>query len=373
MRGLPACLFVLSAAYGAAHAGVVEADPATYMAAIGRLKPGDTLRLAPGRYVHGLRLHGMQGQAAAPIEIEGPTQGKAVFFAVPRRNTISLANVAYLVIRNLELQGRHFDADGVKCEGSAKFAHHIVLENLSIFNHNGDQSTVGISTKCPAWNWTLRDNTIVHAGTGIYLGNSDGSAPFVAGQITGNRIYHSIGYAMQIKHQRARPALPGMPQSPQVTYIAQNVFAKAENSARGTWARPNVLLGTFPPTGPGSKDLYMVEDNLFDYNPSESLLQAEGRFTLRRNRFFNPKGDAVTIQPHNGRVQQAVVESNTIVAAGTALRIASTVAQQHVTVRHNWLYGGLEFEWFDPDVNMWSPYSPDVLARIRHAAVGVNR
>ena len=90
----------------------------------------------------------------------------------------------------------------MKSERQARYAHHITLENLLIRGHGNNQQTVGISTKCPAWNWVIRGNTIIGAGTGMYLGDSDGSAPFVAGVIERNLIVDTIGYNLQIKHQR---------------------------------------------------------------------------------------------------------------------------------------------------------------------------
>jgi hypothetical protein len=41
----------------------------------------------------------------------------------------------------------------------------------------------------PTWGRIIRRNVIDGAGTGIYLGNSDGSAPFVAGIIENNLIF----------------------------------------------------------------------------------------------------------------------------------------------------------------------------------------
>ena len=141
---------------------------------------------------------------------------------------------ALCVIRNLVLEGNNVPVDGVKAEGHARWAHHITLENLVIRGHGNNQQTVGISTKCPAWNWVIRGVTIIGAGTGIYLGNSDGSAPFVAGLIERNLIVDSIGYNLQIKHQVARPDLPGHAGGQSTTIIRHNVFAKPERGlARG--------------------------------------------------------------------------------------------------------------------------------------------
>ncbi|MBK7696343.1 MAG: hypothetical protein IPI30_19105 [Saprospiraceae bacterium] len=53
-----------------------------------------------------------------------------------------------------------------KAEGTAgNWAHHVTIEKLNIVNCGVDQQAVGISTKCPAWNWIIRSNIIIGAGT----------------------------------------------------------------------------------------------------------------------------------------------------------------------------------------------------------------
>ena len=177
-----------------------------------RLRAGDTLLLAAGEYRDGLPVHGLSGAPGRPIIISGPERGPPATFVAQRgRNTVSIVDSHHLVIRNLVLEGNNLPVDAVKAEGQSRWAHHITLENLVIRGHGNNQQTVGISTKCPAWNWVIREVTIVGAGTGMYLGNSDGSAPFVAGLIERNLVVDTIGYNLQIKHQLARPDLPGMP------------------------------------------------------------------------------------------------------------------------------------------------------------------
>ena len=43
--------------------------------------------------------------------------------------------------------------------------------------------------------------------------------------------------------------------------------------------------------GAGSEDRYLVYGNLFLHNPSEALLQAEGRVAVYDNVFINGSGD----------------------------------------------------------------------------------
>lgn len=312
---------------GVARARVIQGTPERYFELMRSLSPGDTLQLSSGIYARGLSIHELQGRADQPITIAGPEQNPAaIFLGRAGANTISLVNAAYIVIRNLTLDGRNLPVDGVKAEGHSRFAHHITLENLHIIGHGNNQQIVGISTKCPAWGWVIRSNVIDGAGTGMYLGNSDGSAPFWAGLIEANKVVDSLGYDLQIKHQKPRALLEDAPEDPAVTIIRNNLFGKSRNASVGVMARPNVLLGHWPLQGPGSDDRYLVYGNAFVDNPTEALFQAEGRLALYNNVFINPYGDGIHIQPHNDIPRDMDIFYNTVVArdAGIAIRERSS-------------------------------------------------
>lgn len=305
------------ASAGTTHTGT----PSNYRTLLKALKPGDHLRLAPGDYKEGLPVHYLQGTSDAQITISGPDkENRAIFLARPDHNTISIVNSSYIVLRDLDIDGTNLPVDGVKCEGHAEWAHHITLDGLRVHGHGNNQQTVAISTKCPAWNWIIRNNIIEGAGTGIYLGNSDGRAPFIAGLIEHNLIVDTIGYNLQVKHQAPRPVLPGIPDGRSTTIIRHNVFSKA-NSGSGKSARPNVLVGHWPLVGPGSNDLYLVYGNFFYQNPHESLFQGEGNIALYNNVFVNHFGDAIRIQPHNDAPRSVSVFHNTVLAKGAGIRL----------------------------------------------------
>lgn len=295
--------------------------PSNYRMLLKGLKPGDHLQLAPGNYKEGLPVHHLHGTPDARITISGVNEkNRPVFLARPGHNTISILNSSYIVLRDLDIEGNNLPVDGVKCEGHADWAHHITLEGLRVRGHGNNQQTVAISTKCPAWNWIIRNNIIEGAGTGLYLGNSDGRAPFMAGLIEHNLIVGTVGYNLQIKHQAPRPVLPGMPSGRNTTVIRHNVFSKA-NGGSGESARPNVLVGHWPLTGPGSNDLYLIYGNFFYQNPHESLFQGEGNIALYNNVFVNHFGDAVRIQPHNDTPRSVSVFHNTVLAKGAGIRL----------------------------------------------------
>ncbi|MCA9643950.1 MAG: right-handed parallel beta-helix repeat-containing protein, partial [Myxococcales bacterium] len=197
--------------------------------------------------------------------------------------------------------------------------HHILVENLDLSGFDADQQIVGISTKTPAHNWVIRGNRIAGAGTGLYLGNSDGSLPFYAGVIEFNSVSSTLGYSMQIKHQLSRPS--DVPDGAE-TLIRYNVFSKGSESSSGGNARPNLLLGHQPLSGSGSGDRFVVYSNFLYDNPTEMLFQAEGNLVVFNNLFVNPSGGGVNIQPHNATPRQVDVFFNTIVTNGVGLRIS---------------------------------------------------
>jgi hypothetical protein len=322
---------------------VYEASPDNYRRLIRLLGPGDTLALSAGEYREGLQAHNLSGISGRPIIISGPQRGPAATFIARRgHNTVSIANSRYLVIRNLVLEGENLPVDGVKAEGQSRWAHDIMLENLVIRGHGNNQQTVGISTKCPAWNWVIRGNTIMGAGTGIYLGNSDGSAPFVAGLIERNLIVDTIGYNLQIKHQRSHPALPGMPLGRSMTIIRHNVFAKPDAGSPES-ARPNVLVGHFPVEGAGAEDDYAIYGNFFYQNRHEALFQGEGNVAIYSNLFVNGHGDAIRIQPHNDIPRRIVIAFNTVLAKGTGISVIQKEGAPHYqhSVHANAVFAGV--------------------------------
>ncbi|MCC7549081.1 MAG: right-handed parallel beta-helix repeat-containing protein [Burkholderiales bacterium] len=353
---------------GLAQARDIHATPETYTSHLSALEPGDRLLLAPGLYRRGLRLHGVNGTPAAPIAIVGPAGGeRARFLARNGANTVSLRDVSHLVIDALDLDGLKRNADAVKAESESRYAHHVTLSRLRITGHDADQQIVGISIQSPAWDWQIRDCEILGAGTGLYLGRSDGSAGLVGGVIERNVIRDTIGYNLQIKHQTQRPAAPGMPEGRRLILVRQNVFSKRTGSAVGSQARPNVLVGHFPRSGAGAEDMHVIERNVFYENRAEALLQAEGNVALYNNVFVNSSGPAVVIAPHNARPRRLAVFNNTILATGAGLSISGIESGFSPAVIGNAVFaqganrgwhraGNLSLAWEDAGRYLRAPY-----------------
>jgi hypothetical protein len=343
---------------GTAAATDYRANAQDYRDYLHRLQPGDRLLLAPGDYTQGLPLRNLAGHADQPIVIEAAEPGEPHFLARPGANTVSLVDVRHLVLRNLELDGRNQPVDAVKAEGHSRHADFVTLDHLFIHDHAASQQNVGISTKCPAFGWVIRGNRIERVGTGMYLGDSDGSDPFVGGVIEGNRVSHTLGYNLQIKHQTSRPADHADRHD---TVIRYNVFSK-QDALPGPQARPNVLLGHFPLTGAGSEDRYLVYGNLFLHNPGEALLQAEGRVALYDNVFINGSGDAVHIQPHNDVPRDMAIFSNTVLASGTGIQVRRAAGTSyHQRVIANVVAATTPLQGGEAAYNVTLAYRPDLL------------
>ncbi len=316
------CLLALCLIQPCATAEILQADPQTYRQLLKTLQAGDSLLLAPGLYKAGLPVHKLLGKPGQVITIAAADSLQPPVFQARRgHNTVSIIDSGYVTIRHLVLEGRGLPVDAVKAEGHARWVHHITLEGLVIRGHGNNQQTVAISSKCPAWDWVIRGNVIEGAGTGVYLGNSDGSDAFVGGLIEHNLITNTLGYNLQIKHQKKRESVDGMPDERRTTIIRHNVFSKAVGNGQTEMARPNLLVGHWPLTGAGQDDLYQIYGNFFYQNPGEALFQGEGNIALYNNLFVNDLGDAVHIQPHNDVPREISIFYNTVIAAGTGIII----------------------------------------------------
>jgi hypothetical protein len=292
---------------------VVNATPANYKSLLSKLQPGQTLSLAPGNYP-GLYVSGLRGTPSQCIVITGPASGSpAVVQGVAGSNTVEIANSSFLAIENLTIDSLGLDgAFGISAHsGTSNLTHDILIQGNTLVGQGASQQTDGISTKTPTWGWVIRKNKIMGAGTGIYLGNSDGTDPFVAGVIEDNLIENPIGYCMEIKYQLPWPSVPGMPTGTTSTIIRNNVFIKNDQpSPDGN--RPNLLVDGFPTSGPGSNNLYEIYGNFFYHNPREALFQGSGRISFHDNILVDGQYAAAVFRDHNLPLKLAYVYNNTI-------------------------------------------------------------
>jgi hypothetical protein len=346
---------LLACAALATQAGAADltAGPTDYAAVLATLAPGDTLHLEAGAYADLLAVTGLNGTETAWITITGPESGDpAVFVADP--------GPCYLTIDGNMVDG----AFGLSAkDGTSNLVHHVLVEGCTFVNHDTGQQNVAISTKTPTWGWVIRGNVIDGAGTGLYLGNSDGTSPFVAGIIENNLVMDTIGYSMQVKWQQPRPDVPGRPTGPSRTIIRDNVFIKNDRPS-DSGDRPSVLVGGFPSSDAGSEDIYEIYGNLFIHNPRESLLQASGRVTIHDNVFVDVAGTAVALMDHDLPLRMARVYNNTIYSAGRGISVSGTLDQGA------WCVGNLVFSP-SPISGAWTEERDDMTGDVSDAGLYV--
>ncbi|QBQ53959.1 hypothetical protein [Nitrosococcus wardiae] len=314
------------------QADVIPATPDNYKRLLRQLEPGDVLKLEAGTYRR-LTLRNIHGTPEEWITITGPTQGEpAVIIGEAGYNTVQLYGSSYVAIKNLTVNVNGLPVDAINAKQS--ISHHILIENNILRGFPINQQVVGINTKSTAFNWTIRGNTIIEAGTGIYLGNSNGNAPFIAGRVENNIVVKPLGYCMQIKHQNSYQPPKELELGPHTTLIRHNVFIKDDRkSPDGN--RPNLLVGGFPEEGPGSDDHYEIYGNLFYHNPRESLFQGTGRILIHDNTFAGAGEEqtAILVRPHEGKpVKIAHVYDNTIYGGARGIRFGAAAQESGIVM-----------------------------------------
>jgi hypothetical protein len=333
------------AALGAALGVACAAPPATrrgtpddYLEHLATLGPGQVLELQPGSYRDCLPLMGLRGRPDAPVVIRGPARGPRPRFLGAGCAQVDLGRSAialvedsrWVTLARLELDGQGAQVSGVRALGWAPVVG-LRLVQLDLHDFDASPQFSAISSFAPAWDWEIAENRITRVGLGMYLGNSDGGAPFIRGVVARNVVLDPLGYGIQLKHQRPRPELPGMPGDGSVTRIVGNVIRKAARGRGGEAGRPNLFLGAPPPQGPGRGDRCEVAGNLLLQNDSddEPLLQGEGNLHIHHNRLINDfAGGGVLLRPHAhpgasgpGRLGELCVRHNTLVVRGVAIAI----------------------------------------------------
>ena len=325
--GIALLLSVLPAT--ALRAGVISANPSNYQTLLGGLNPGDTLNLAAGTYPR-LSLDGLNGAPGAFITIQGPASGAPAVITVDPGNpvccnVVQLDSNSYLALKNLRVDSGLTGMDGVNSRG---VTHDILVENCTFVGQGADQLTVAINTKGTAWNWVIRGNTITQAGTGMYLGNSDGTFPFINGLVEGNLTVDTIGYTAEFKYQIPYALPAGLDAGPHRTIIRNNVWVKtipqsAWPPGAAVGARPNLLVGGFPASGPGSGDMYEIYGNFFfDNEEGESLFQGSGVVSMHDNVFVGGSYRAMSFQDHDLPLSKAYAYNNTVYGNVTGISVS---------------------------------------------------
>lgn len=341
-----AALWLAAVAACAPPPARLVATPDDYQALASDLRAGQTLELTPGVYRDCLALMGLRGRPDAPIVIRGPARGPRPLFlgagcaqvALRRSAVVLIEDSRWVTLERLELDGQGARVSGVRAGFGDTPVVGLTLSQLDLHDFDASPQFSAISSFATAWDWRIIGNHITRVGLGMYLGNSNGAAPFIRGEVRGNVVLDPLGYGIQIKHQAPRRPVAGMPPDGSVTRVVGNLIRKAARGLGGEEGRPNLLLGAQPPEGPGRSDRYEVSHNLLLQNDAgdEPLLQGEGNLDVHHNVLLNDfGGGGVLIRPHQGGVGEITVRENTIIARGVGISVEGSVDP---VVRDNAVY-----------------------------------
>lgn len=202
----------IASGFAAAESGrTIELRPANadasceeeFVAVARSLRPGDELVLRGGVYSQSCqrRIQGIQGTADRPIVIRAAS-GETPILTRPRgrngehsQNNLEIANVSYVVLRGLTLQG---GSSGLRFMGRAA---HVTVEDNEI--HETDNNAITMNSG-DTDGFVIRRNHIHHTGLlpeaaggtegeGLYVGCHDGRCVGSNHVIENNYIHHLRG------------------------------------------------------------------------------------------------------------------------------------------------------------------------------------
>ncbi|WP_153556164.1 right-handed parallel beta-helix repeat-containing protein [Roseimaritima sediminicola] len=127
-----AATFVVAVAAAASAATVDVSDRAELVAAVAAVRPGTTIRIAPGEYRGGLAFGNLQGTAAEKIVLTAADPERPPEF-VGGTSGMQLSAPAHLELRNLVFRAASGNGLNIDDGGQRRqTAHHLTLRNLRI-------------------------------------------------------------------------------------------------------------------------------------------------------------------------------------------------------------------------------------------------
>ena len=132
-----ACFVAVANVVSPAFAAEVRVDgDAALRAALSSAKPGDDIRVAPGRYAS-VSARGLRGEATQPIVIQAAKADDPPVFVGPKVG-IHLSRCAHVVLRNLAIRGAENNGINLDDGGdAAQPSHHVVLERVTVSGVGG--------------------------------------------------------------------------------------------------------------------------------------------------------------------------------------------------------------------------------------------
>ncbi len=292
-----------------------EANGTVLLQACGKLRAGDRLSIAPGRYVITSKLTlDLQGTAAAPIWIvaANPRQPPVITRPDARQNLINVGERApcrYLALQHLELTGgsaiiRFYDCAQVwldRCE-----LHHSQHGGITVNTRNTEQMYI-----------TRNHMHDFKSGTAeaMYLGANHGKVIMRNSVIAANHVHHCAG--------------------------EQGDGIELKQGSYNNWIVENHIHDTQYPClityGTNGKGINVVERNIC-YRSRDNTMQIQGEAIVRNNLIMAGASAGFASTDHQGKTRNLQVLHNTIISSGRGANLSSWNGRDNMVFANNAVY-----------------------------------
>lgn len=285
--------------------------------AIEKLRPGDMLLIAPGRYSMGPKLVvDLQGTPEAPIWIIGAGNEQPTIITRPdaRQNVMNVGErqrTEYVCFRNLEFTGGSTLIRFYDC-------HHLWLDRCHL-HHAGAE---GITTNTRDTSHLFITNNHFHdfknpsaTGEAMYLGANQGKAKMSYSVIANNHVHDCGG--------------------------KQGDGIEIKQGSFNNWVVGNHVHDTQYPCilayGTDGKGINLIERNVC-YRSKDHTMQVQGEAIVRNNLLMAASGAGFASTDHQGKSTRLTVIQNTIISARRGANLSSWNDRQDMIFANNAVY-----------------------------------
>ncbi|MEM9587270.1 MAG: right-handed parallel beta-helix repeat-containing protein [Planctomycetota bacterium] len=287
------------------------------MRAVERLRPGDRLEIAPGRYSVAAKWSvNLRGTKQAPIWIVAKSKDEPPTITRPDalQNVMTVgerSTTQYVCFRHLELTGGSTLIRFYDC-------HHLWLDQCHLHHSGAEGVTANSRDTSHLFITSNHFHDFVHpnaTGEAMYLGANHGKAVMSYSVIANNHVHDCRG--------------------------TQGDGIEVKQGSHHNWIIGNHVHDTNYPCiiayGTSGNGINLIERNVC-YRSNDNVMQMQGEAIVRNNLVMAPRGTGFASTDHQGKSRGLSLIHNTILAKGRAVNLISWNGRDGMFLVNNVLY-----------------------------------